>query len=167
MKNEYTVDWELLKKWTNESRHTGFRLFFYIVWCVWLVVSILFIVLSIGVGMYDFVICFVFTALFSFYRAFIWNTTIAKQQYKRLAQTYGKNSWVRTIYFEDNEIVVKEEKTEIKYNYSDILKIVEKGENIHLLLPGKTIIRLYQSKFIDCNWEDCKRKILENNSTLM
>lgn len=70
---------------------------------------------------------------------------------------------MRTINFEDNEIIIKEEKTETKYNYSDILKIVEKDERIYLKLQDKTVIRLYKSKFVDCTWEKCKAKILENN----
>ena len=68
-----------------------------------------------------------------------------------------------TIRFEDNEIVIKEENIETKYNYSDILKIVEKDEIIYLNLPAKTVIRLYKSKFVDCTWEKCRAKILENN----
>lgn len=91
---------------------------------------------------------------------------IAKQQYKRFVQAYGKPSWVRTIRFEDNEIIIKEEKTETKYNYSDILEIVEKDENIYLKLQAKMVIRLYKSKFIDCTWEECKEKILSNNSNV-
>lgn len=167
MKNEYTVDWPLLKKWTNESHHSGIRLAFCIFWCVLLLASIAFTVLLVVVDRYKYAILFGFIALFSFYRAFLWNIMIAKQQYERLAETYGKNCWVRTICFEDNEIVIKEEKSEIKYNYTDIVKIVEKGERINLILQGKTVIRLYQSKFSDCNWEDCKARIIENNSNLM
>ena len=55
---------------------------------------------------------------------------------------------MRTISFEENGIVIKEEKTETKYNYSDILEIVEKDEGIYLRLQAKTVIRLYKSKFV-------------------
>ena len=113
MRNAYIIDWPLLKKWTNESHHSGIRLALFIVWCVLLVGSLVFAILSIVANMYTNVLYFVLIALFSFYRAFLWNIMIAKQQYKRFAQTYGKNSWLRTIDFVDNEIIIKEEKTTI------------------------------------------------------
>ena len=166
MRNEYIIDWPLLKKWTNESHHSGIRLALYIVWCILLVGSLVFAILSIVANMYTNAFYFILIALFSFYRAFLWNIMIAKQQYKRFAQTYGKNSWVRTINFEDNEIIIKEEKTETKYNYSDILEIVEKDERIYLKLQAKAVIRLYKSKFVDCSWEECRAKILENNPNI-
>ena len=166
MRNEYIVDWQLLKKWTNESRYSGIRLVFFIVWCVLFAGSLVFTVLSIATNMNTNAFYFILIALFSFYRAFLWNIMIAKQQYKRFAQTYGKNSWVRIISFEDNEIIIKEEKAETRYNYSDILEIVEKDEKIYLKLQAKTIIRLYKSKFVDCTWKECKEKILLNNPNI-
>lgn len=166
MRNEYIIDWPLLKKWTNESHYSGIRLVFFIVWCVLLVGELGFLVFSIASDMYTYAFYFAVIALFSFYRAFFCNIIIAKQQYKRYAQTYGKNSWVRTISFEDNGIIIKEEKTETKYNYSDILEILENDENIYLKLQTKTVIRLYKSKFIDCTWEECKEKINLNNSDI-
>ena len=162
MRNEYTIDWPLLKKWTNESHYSGMRLIFFILWCALLIGSIVFVVLSIVANMYFYGLIYILIALFSFYRAFLWNIMIAKQQYKRLAQIYGKTSWVRTISFEDDGIVIKEEKTETKYNYSDILDIVEKDERIYLKLQAKTVMRLYKSKFVDCTWKECKVKILRN-----
>ncbi len=167
MRNEYTIDWPLLKKWANESRYTGVRLYFFIGWCVFLAFLIAFAILTILANMTSYTYYFILLAVFSFFRAFLWNTIIAKQQYKRLTRFYGKNSWVRTICFEENEIIVKDEKTETKYNYSDILEIVEKDENIYLKLQAKTVIRLYKSKFVDCTWEDCKTKILENNPNIL
>ncbi len=166
MKNEYTVDWLLLKKWTNESRFSGIRLFFFVSWCVLLTVFIVFIVLSIVTSIYDYMYYFVLFAILSIYYAFFQHTIIAKKQYKRLAQIYGKSSWVRTISFEENEIVVNDEKAETKYKYSDILEIVEKDERIYLKLPAKSVLRLYKSKFVDCSWEDCKKRIIDNNSNL-
>ena len=103
MRNEYIIDWSLLKKWTNESHHSGIRLVFFIGWCVLLAASLVFAVLSIVANMYSNTIYFILIALFSFYRAFLWNMVIAKQQYKRFVQAYGKPSWVRTIRFEDSQ----------------------------------------------------------------
>ncbi len=166
MRNEYIIDWPLLKKWTNEGHHSGIRLVFFIVWCVLLVGSLVFGILSIIDSMYSTAFYFLLLALFSFYRAFLWNIMIAKRQYKRLTQTYGKNSWIRTIRFADEGIIIKEEKTETKYSYSDVQEIVEKDDRIYLRVQAKTVIRLYKSKFIDCSWEDCKTKIIQNNPNI-
>ena len=52
MRNEYIIDWPLLKKWTNESHHSGIRLALFIVWCILLVGSLVFAILSIVANMY-------------------------------------------------------------------------------------------------------------------
>ena len=163
MRNEYKIDWPLLKKWTKESHYSGKRLAFFIVWCILLVGSLAMTALSFTVSLYEYAVFFVFVALFCLYRAFFWNTAIAKRQYKVLAQTYGKDSWLRTICFEENEIIMKEEKSEFRYQYTDVVGIVEKGEKIYLQLRAKMVIRLYRSKFVDGSWEDCKKRILLNN----
>ncbi|MBQ7935534.1 MAG: hypothetical protein IJ333_04220 [Clostridia bacterium] len=166
MKNEYIVDWPLLKQWTKESHYSGVRLAFFIGWCIFVFVFFVFSFLSIATLMYTSAVLFFTMALFCFYRAFIWNLMIAKQQYRRLAQTYGKDSWVRMIRFTEEAIVIEEENTKIQYNYSDVQEIIEKDEKIYLKVQAKTIIRLYKSKFVDCTWEDCKAKILEKNRNL-
>lgn len=165
MINEYVIDWPHLKKCANESR-VGLRLVCFILGCLLLAVSLFFAVSSIVDGMYTAAYSFILIALLDIYIAFFLNNLIVKLQYKRLAQIYGKNSWVRTISFEDDKIIVREEKSEIKYDYSDILSIVEKDERIYLKLQAKFVIGLYKSKFVDCTWEDCKTKIVQNNPNI-
>lgn len=166
MKNEYIVNWERVKKWINESQHSGIRLIFFIFWCVMLVVCLTISVSSLIVSDYADVALYFTFSLFCVYRAFIFNLLIAKKQYKRVAQTYGKDSWVRSITFSDEKIIIVEEKTEMQYDYSDILSITEKDNNIYLHMQAKAIIRLYKSKFIDSTWEECKNKILEMNPNI-
>ena len=163
MRNEYIIDWPLLKKWNKESNYSGLGLAVFIYRCALLVCSIVCIVWTFMANMYSYCIYFALISLFCFYRAFLWNIMIIKHRYKRFVQTYGKKSCILTICFEDNEIVIKEEKTETKYNYSDILRIVEKDEIVYLRLQAKKVMRLYKSKFIDGTWGECKEKILLNN----
>ena len=162
MRNEYIVDWPLLKKWTKEAHFTGIRLIFFIGWCVFLAVTLYFCISSIINNSHTTALYFGLMAVFCFFRAFLRNTIIAKQQYKKLAQIHDKNSWLRTISFKDDKIIVKEEKFETKYNYCDILEIIEKDEIIYLKFKANLIVKLYKSKFIDCTWEECKERITAN-----
>lgn len=163
MRNEYVVDWPLLKKWTNENSYSGVLLAFFIVWCVLMVATLVLAVLALLDQVYAYALFFALLAFFCFHRAFLWNTMIAKRQYKRFVQLYKKDSWVRTIRFEEDKIIVCEEKSENILDYSDVLEIVEKEDTIHLKMPARMVIRLCKSKFIDCTWEECKNKILESN----
>lgn len=166
MKNEYIIDWQLLKRWTNESQYRGINLAFFIGWCVFFLGSLVFGSILIAANMHFDALFSFPMALFCFYRAFFRNIMIAKRQYKRFVQIYAKDSWVRSIIFDDEEIILKEEKTEIKYDYADIREIIEKDDRIYLKVQAKTVIRLYKSKFVDCTWENCKSKILEMNPNI-
>ncbi|MDE6531816.1 MAG: hypothetical protein K2K96_13760 [Lachnospiraceae bacterium] len=67
---------------------------------------------------------------------------------------------VRTILFEDDCITISEEDVlVIKYPYSDIVGIRERGDKIWLDMQDKSVIRLYQSAFVDTDWDKCKEWI--------
>lgn len=163
MRNEYTIDWPLVKKWANENQYKGKHLIIFILWCVILVSALALGVLAATVELHTYTIGFGLMALLSVYTTFFRNSVIARKQYKMFVTTYGKESWLRTIIFEDDGIVLKEETTEIKYAYSQVAEIAEKDEVICLKLHTKMVIRLFRSKFIDCTWEECKEKIIANN----
>ncbi len=167
MSNVYTVDWTLYKKWVNESRFRGGRLTLFICWCGLLLVSLAYIVISFVVDL-DYSFLYIAIAILSIYRAFFHYLLNAKQQFKIVTKTYGKDSWVRTVLFEDDAFYIKDEdKAESKFSYGDIADIIEKDDSVHIKLKAKTYIRLYKSKFIDCNWEECKAFILKNSPDLM
>ena len=167
MKNEYTVDWPLLKKWINESHYSGTRLIFLIIWCVILLVALVFGVLSVIFEQYTNVIYFALIALISLYRAFFWRLIRAKREYDRLSEEYGKESWTRTIELVNEGLVITEEKTVMKYGYMEIDKITEKDDTVYIRFKSKSVIRLYKSRFVDCTWEECRSKITQNNPELI
>ncbi len=163
MKNQYSVDWQLLKQWANESRFRGIRLAMLVMWCILLLVTIWLCIQSFIISAYSYVVFYFLLGLFCFYRAFVMHIMSVKYQYKRYVKVYGKTSWVRTVDFEDDKIVITEENTQGTYSYSDIVAITEKSDKVNLMLNGKLLIRVYKSKFVDCTWDECKVKILQNN----
>lgn len=167
MKNEYTVDWSLLKKWTNESHYSGTRLIFLIIWCVILLAALVFGVLSVIFKQYTNVIYFALIALISLYRAFFWRLMRAKREYGRLSEEYGKESWTRTIELVNEGLVITEEKTVMKYGFAEIERITEKDDTVYIRFKSKSVIRLYKSKFVDCTWEEFKAEIAKNNPQLI
>lgn len=164
MRNEYTVDRLLLKKWTMESRFRGVRLVLFILLCALFVMTLALSIFYIIAGLNIYItICLVFGALICLYRAFITYPRFARRQYKRLSKTYGKDSWIRTITFENDCLTVREETAESRFDYTDILEVFEKDDSIHLKLKSYAYIRLYRTKFVDTTWDDCKTLILKKN----
>ncbi len=166
MKNEYQISYRILKQWEKEGRYRGRRLVIFIIWCVLAGACVVLGSLSLYVAMYLYAFFFVWTALFCLYRAFIFPALITKRQYKILCQTYGKDTWIRTILFEEDVIVLKEEKTMMTYDYSDIVAIEENNDLVSLRLKAKTTIRVYKSRFTEGSWEDCRELIVRNNRAL-
>ena len=163
MRNEYIVDWSLVKKSINEYQYKGIRLMIFILWGLILVSTLALCILAAVVEEYVYMVCFGLMAMLSVYTMFFRNSVIARKRYKMFVTTYGKESWLRTISFEDNGIVLKEETTEIKYAYSQVAEIDEKDAVICLKLHTEMIVKLFRSKFIDCTWDDCKAIIIANN----
>lgn len=95
--NEYQVTWERYRSWIAENMVKGTRLVMMIIWGVYtlLCLALMMIDNSTLKGMY-----FVMVA-FGIYRAFFRIFVIARSQYRRLAQSYGKENWTRRITFEE------------------------------------------------------------------
>lgn len=163
MKNECTVDYEMVKEWHGRLNVKGSRLVIFIIWCVMMVLCLGFGALFVINRAHLYAVFFFWTALFCFYKGFIQPKSVARFQYKRLCQLYGKESWTRNVTFDDDGIKIEEEKNHSHYNYCDIVKITTKDDMIFLALKTNLCMILYESKFVDCTWEDCKQKIIENN----
>ncbi len=107
-----------------------------------------------GIGPYE-ILFFIF-AVFCAYRAFLRNMLLASRQFKAMGAHFKKKEWVRTILFEDDHIKISDEDFQVKYDYSDIVDIKECGNQIYLDMQDKSVIRLYQSAFLDTDWNRCK-----------
>ncbi len=159
MKNQYLITWELYRSWMFDGnvRRERRRLYLMIGWCILMAACLFMGVVSLLMGMWPEEILFFMFAVFSAYRAFLRNRLLAGRQFKAIGERFKKKEWVRTILFEDDRITISEEDfLVIKYSYSDIVDIKECGNNIYLDMQDKSVIRLYQSAFVDTDWNKCK-----------
>lgn len=156
MKNQYLVTWELYRSWIFDGnvRRERRRLYLMIVWCILLAVC-----LFEGIRTHEilYFVYAVFCACFCAYMFFFRYMLFASRQFKAMRDRFKKKEWVRTIRFEDDRITISEEDfLVIKYCYSDIVDIRECGNQIYLDMQDKSVIRLYQSAFVDTDWNRCK-----------
>ena len=154
--NEYQVTWERYRSWIMERALKGARLVMVVIWCVIALVCLAFAVSVTSV----FRLYFLFLGAFAIYRAFFRILVLAKKQYSQLARSYGKENWTRRIIFGDDGITLAdEEKSTIRYAYSDIVKVREKGNMICLDASDKSVLRLYKDAFVESDWEECKARL--------
>lgn len=155
--NEYQVTWERYRSWVMELALKGVRLVFMVIWCVVALVCLAFAVSSATSA---FRLLYLWLAVFGVYRAFFRIFVLAKKQYRQLAQSYGRENWTRRIAFEDDGITVSdEEKSTIRFAYSDIVKVREKGNTICLVASDKSFLWLYKDAFVESDWEECKARM--------
>ena len=152
--NEYQVTWKLYRSWVAENMTKGARLVMMVAWCV---ITLLCLVLAITAES-GFKSLFFVLAVLGIYRAFFRSFVIAKSQYRRLALSYGKESWTRRIAFEDDGINLREGNLSLHYAYSDIINIHEKENEIRLDASDKTVLRLYKDAFVESSWNECRAK---------
>lgn len=158
VKNEYRVTWKTYKMWLLENRRKQPRLAITIMWIVLGVAAM-------GMGLaFRYALYFVF-ALFGFYRAFFRDILVANRQYDALAKSYGQKDWLRTITFDEEQIVLTEGNISVNYRYVDIIRIEEKDNRVWLMLKDKKVIRLYKDCFGDSSWEECRALIEERRRT--
>ena len=155
--NEYQVTWKLYRSWAVENMVKGARLVLMIMWCVFGLVCF-----TLGLVVWPELRLFYFVmTLFCLYHAFLRIIVVSRAQYRRLAQAYGMQNWVRRITFEEDGISLTECIFSLKYDYTDITEIREKGNKIWLLASNKTVLRLYKDAFAESSWEECRSKIEE------
>lgn len=152
IRNEYEVTWKLFGSWLWENKRKPLRLGFAVLWVLlgltatWMAVtlqSVLFLVMT--------VLCL--------YRAFFRDILAAKRQYAAMEKSYGQRDWLRIITFDEDQATVLEGNISVKYQYSDIVGMKEKGNKVWLLLRDEKVIRLYKDCFVDSGWEECRTLI--------
>lgn len=152
MKNQYVVTPELYKSWCLESMFRGRRLAFSIFWIVMLIFCSVCAILSKH-------ILFVIYALFCAYQVIFRIFLVAKINYKNLVKTYGQVNWTRTIEFFEGKIYLEEGNIKMDLLYSNIVKTIEKDDNMAIYFNNKTLIRVYKNAFVDGSFEQCKELV--------
>lgn len=159
MKNQYTVNKDLVKSWAKEFIIIGVSGAVNIILTVFVGLCGLFIIaLNIIFGIEDWLNLYlgILFLAFSIYRLFFARFIVWNQRYKQMAKIYGVDEWQRTTEFLDEEIVISEYNATNKLQYKNIKRIKEYEDKVFIFFEGRASIRLYKNAFADCTWEECK-----------
>lgn len=161
MKNEYIVTKELTKSWAKEYHLRNKKvILLFVMLCIIAVcglTSLILLVIFKG-GWFEIYISLLLLFL-AIYKLFFERFLVIARRYDLCAKTYGVTEWVRITEFIDEEILLTEHTSSIKYSYTQITGIKEKGNVVFILLNNNSTIRLYKDAFVDCSWEECKERI--------
>lgn len=152
IRNEYEVTWKLFESWLWENKRKPLRLGFTIMW-------VLLGLTATGMAVIFRSALFLVMTFLCLYRAFFRDILAAKKQYAAMEKSYGQRDWLRTITFDEDQATVLEGNISVKYQYSDIVGMKEKGNKVWLLLRDEKVIRLYKDCFVDSDWEECRTLI--------
>ena len=81
--------------------------------------------------------------------------------FNQLTKIHGSKSWMKTITISDTDIVISEGVTTVNCKTADVMRIIEKGDKIQLIMNNKMVVRMYKSAFVEGSWEACK-ELLNN-----
>ena len=158
MKNQYKITKKEMLSWIKEWRLQGVsNIILFALWCISGAIGFgaLFAITFLDV---HWIFCFLFLLcllLFLLYAPLF----VLLNRYNTLSKAYGKNEWVRTTNFADDEIIVVDHTSITKFRYENIKKIKENNTVIIIFFNNRLAIRLYKDTFIEGSWEECKQKI--------
>ena len=164
----------MISMWTNENRFTGINLILFIVHCIIGFTGILSGIYFISfihyhgataakaLGLTPYVLLIIGIAVL--YVEFLHYTVIARRNYNSMVQKYKTKEIYVTIIFDNEQIIIRENKEKFSYKYSDITCVKDKGNTVVIHLTDNTIIHIYKDRFESGCWTDCKRLISINCS---
>ena len=155
LKNQYEVTWKFYKEWLLEYKTKGRKLVFLIFW------SIMALILLVASFWEGFSAIYFLVAVFCVYRAFFRDYISIRRQYNQLTKVHGSKSWMKTITISDTDIVISEGVTTVNCKTADVMRIIEKGDKIQLIMNNKMVVRMYKSAFVEGSWEACKELLYE------
>ncbi len=162
IKNQYEINMKRYLSWGIQSMFSGKRLLFTVFWCL---MAACFLFSCIFSGFFLFYFIFF---CFSLYRAFLRNLILIRAQYKHLAKMHKSDSWIRTVSFEKEAIIVQEGSIQtVTLSYQDIISIEEKDNMVKIKFHTQTILRLYKDCFIQADWESCKTYLKKTTSAAL
>lgn len=109
MINEYSITWKLYRSWVKETMFKGVYLVFLIIWSIFGLGSLALYFMS------EYQAIFLLTTLWSVYMGWLRSFVHGRRQYRTLSKINGTRDWTRTISFEEDNILVKEENANLAY----------------------------------------------------
>ena len=168
MKNEYKINKAVINSWAKEYLLLGAaNIVLFIFWCVVGVFGLIGVIMSIACKVGVIYVClYSFSIGLSVFKLVISRFVIWSKRYKFYVKTYGVNEWTRTVEFLDDEIVLCEHTTVNKALYSNVTKILEKGDRITIVMSNNTVIRIYKSTFVEGSWQECYEMLIQKCANL-
>ena len=161
MKNEYNVNKEEIISW---SKGYLIRSALGITWiCLYVILFLigvaLITLLALGGGDPLKWGVAVIAIILPIYRLFFSQYVFARSKYKMLSKTYGVTEWIRTIELTDEDIVVTDHTSLMRFKYSNLRKIIDRDKKVLLLFTNNLSVRLYKDKFTEGTWQECKEML--------
>lgn len=141
--NRYIMSKERYMDWVRRPIRKNY---FFIMWVVILSFTVFLFLICILNQDITFSGFSLFLTIFCIYRAFFRSKMMISKQFKVLAMTQGANEWERVIQFNDN-IVVIDGVTTTKYNWSQVIELIDSKDYIILMLNKRLGLRLEKDGF--------------------
>ena len=182
MKNEYTVTKRLIRSWENgwwfnSAANTALLIFT----CISAILFFIFPqIFSYYFGYYAtsnatlkslytalWYICHVGTLFLLLYtpsasRIMYSNPYSPNHQYnyyKTCSKNYCVKKWQRAIELTEDEIIVTDHNSVLRFEYSTIKRVKERRKSVIIFLKSGFEIRMYKNAFVEGSWEECKKLI--------
>lgn len=94
-----------------------------------------------------------------------YNSNHQHNHYKTCSKNYCVKKWKRSIELTENEIIVDDEYSVLKFEYSAVKRVKERRKVVIIFLKSGFEIRLYKNAFVTGSWEECK-KLLSSKSSI-
>ena len=158
MINEYIVTEKRYISWMKRMQITGIYLLYDIFVGILLLLS-----LSAAVyAVFDFkknqiILPLYLTAILTCIYLLLFHIPLmAKIDYYRYSKQMGGSNWNRTVFFDENEIVVEQKKNTQHYDYRSIAKIDDRDNEVWIRFSFGDHLIVYKDCFLRGSWEDCK-----------
>lgn len=172
MKNEYRITKRLMRSWAkgwwfNSTANTVSLIFFCFYAILFFILPQLFIHYSGCKETLEELYFKIFSTCHTFALLVIlcipllslMNSSQYNKQYKTCSKNYCAKKWQRVIEFTEDEIIVDDQYSVSKFEYSTIKRVKEKRKMVIIFLKSGFEIRLYKNAFAEGSWEECKKMI--------
>ena len=150
-----------MKSWIKEFRLQGTaNIILFFLWCALWVIWLASLIELTFFGGHPllWVLFFVSLLLINHYSPYF----VLNKRFHVLSEKYGLSEWIRSTEFKDDEIILSDHTTVLKFKYEDIKEIKEKNNVVMIFFKKdrNRAIRLYKDAFVEGTYEECKAKII-------
>lgn len=161
MTNQYEVTWKIHLSWFLEKMLATREIALRIIRCAILPFALWWALQLAGRDSFFLLFCTVAIcqSIYDTFCNLFQRIKDIKAQYRNKVIFYETENWIQKVVFQEDDIVLTEGNVTVRFTYSNIANIRDKGNKVWITFHDKTVIRLYKDAFIDSDWEACKSKL--------